>query len=203
MADGTAVKPISHVLIETLLDWPVLLFLLLVVLLYRGRAEIIELLRNRRFEVSLGGTKISIGDAVEVLNTETKQALDDFRKNQDEIAALQEAVTALQARASESVPRTRSKASKDAPGDPAAAPPPSPEPAAAAGGNRRPGSYQHMLKSITESSFEWRSLERLAIEARISESEARAILADHADQIVLGKDKAGKALARLKRAGDG
>ena len=38
MADPAAVQPTSHVLIESLLDWPVLLFVLLIVLFFRGRA---------------------------------------------------------------------------------------------------------------------------------------------------------------------
>ncbi len=211
MADPAAVQPTSHVLIETLLDWPVLLFVLLVVLFFRGRDQIMELLRDRKVEVSLGGNTISIGDAVQSLDMETKQALEDFRKNQADIAALQDSMAEVQAAMTKSAPKSRSKASKEvpkeatkeAPGEAAPPPPPSPEPAPAAGKSRRPGSYQRMLQSITDSSFEWRSLERLAIEARISESEARAILAEHSDQIVLGKDRTGKPLARLKRAGDG
>jgi hypothetical protein len=47
--------------------------------------------------------------------------------------------------------------------------------------------------------FTWRTVERLAIEAGVSEGEAHEILAAHSNEVVIGKSRDGKLIARLRQ----
>lgn len=190
---NVAAQPLSHLLIETLLDWPFLLFLLLATVLILSRGQIAQIIQTRQIDVSLGGNTISIGEAVRELDNETSQAIEDFRRHQDEIETLKAAVARLE------VAQGAAPSGTEPEMPPAEAPA---APGAPGGGSRRPGSFERMLDSISSSKYRWRSLERLAIEARVSEKEARDILKDHADQVVLGKSQTGKMLARLKETSD-
>ena len=72
---------------------------------------------------------------------------------------------------------------------PAAQPGPSAE--------RRAAAFKRMVEAMQDDRFSWRTLERLAIESGVDEAEARDILAEHLDQVVLGKSREGKLIARL------
>jgi DNA-binding response OmpR family regulator len=62
---------------------------------------------------------------------------------------------------------------------------------------RRAAVFKRMLAGLQGDRFTWRSIERLAVESGVDEAEAREILAEHPDEVVLGKSRDGKLLARL------
>jgi two-component system OmpR family response regulator len=62
---------------------------------------------------------------------------------------------------------------------------------------RRTSAFKRMVAAMQDDRFAWRTIERLAVEAGVDEAEAREILAEHLDQVVLGKSHEGKLIARL------
>ena len=62
---------------------------------------------------------------------------------------------------------------------------------------RRASAFKRMIAAMQDDRFSWRTIERLAVEAGVDEAEAREILAEHLDQVVLGKSHDGKLIARL------
>jgi DNA-binding response OmpR family regulator len=62
---------------------------------------------------------------------------------------------------------------------------------------RRAVAFKRMMEAMQDDRFNWRTVERLAIETGVDEAEAREILAEHLDQVVLGKSHEGKLIARL------
>lgn len=62
---------------------------------------------------------------------------------------------------------------------------------------RRASAFKRMVAAMQDDRFAWRTIERLAVEAGVDEAEAREILAEHLDQVVLGKSHDGKLIARL------
>jgi hypothetical protein len=62
---------------------------------------------------------------------------------------------------------------------------------------RRAMTFKRMVATMQDDRFDWRTVERLAIEAGVSEAEAHEILAEHPGEIVLGKSRDGKLIARL------
>jgi hypothetical protein len=57
--------------------------------------------------------------------------------------------------------------------------------------------FKRMVATMQDDRFEWRTVERLAIGAGVSEAEAHEILAEHPGEVVLGKSRDGKLIARL------
>jgi DNA-binding response OmpR family regulator len=57
--------------------------------------------------------------------------------------------------------------------------------------------FKRMVAALQDNRYSWRTVERLAIEAGVEEAKAHEILAEHADEIVLGKSHEGKLIARL------
>jgi hypothetical protein len=62
---------------------------------------------------------------------------------------------------------------------------------------RREVVFQRMMAAMQYNRFRWRTVERLAIEAGVTEAEAHEILAAHPKEVVLGKSSNGKIIARL------
>jgi DNA-binding response OmpR family regulator len=62
---------------------------------------------------------------------------------------------------------------------------------------RRAAVFRRMVAAMRDNRFDWRTLERLAIESGVSEPEAHEILAEHPDEVTLGKSRDGKVMARL------
>jgi DNA-binding response OmpR family regulator len=62
---------------------------------------------------------------------------------------------------------------------------------------RRASAFRRMVAAMQDDRYAWRTIERLAVEAGVDETEAREILAEHLDQVVLGKSHDGKLIARL------
>ena len=71
--------------------------------------------------------------------------------------------------------------------------------ASQAGGlaERRAVVFKRMVAAMQDDRFNWRTVERLAIQSGVDEAEAHEILAEHPDEVVLGKSHDGKLLARL------
>jgi hypothetical protein len=57
--------------------------------------------------------------------------------------------------------------------------------------------FQRMVAAMSDNRFSWRTVERVALEAGVTEVEAHDILAAHARDVTLGKSKDGKLIARL------
>jgi DNA-binding winged helix-turn-helix (wHTH) protein len=74
----------------------------------------------------------------------------------------------------------------------AAAPPPPPSQ-----DGQRALAFKRMVEALQDNRYSWRTVERLAIEAGVDETKAHEILAEHSDEIVLGKSHEGKLIARL------
>jgi two-component system OmpR family response regulator len=62
---------------------------------------------------------------------------------------------------------------------------------------RRALAFRRMVEALQDDRFSWRTIERLAIEAGVDEAEAREILGEHLDEVVLGKSREGKLIAKL------
>jgi DNA-binding response OmpR family regulator len=62
---------------------------------------------------------------------------------------------------------------------------------------RRAAAFKRMVEAMQDDRFSWRTVERLAIEAGVDEAEAHEILAEHLEEVVLGKSREGKLIARL------
>ena len=57
--------------------------------------------------------------------------------------------------------------------------------------------FQRMISVMSSNRFSWRTVERVALEAGVSEAEAHDILAAHPHDVVLGRSKDGKVIVRL------
>jgi two-component system OmpR family response regulator len=57
--------------------------------------------------------------------------------------------------------------------------------------------FKRMVSAMQDNQFNWRTVERLAIVSGVDESEAHEILAEHPNEVVLGKSQDGKLLAKL------
>jgi hypothetical protein len=62
---------------------------------------------------------------------------------------------------------------------------------------RREAAYRRMVTAMQDDHYNWRTIERLAIDSGVAEDEAHEILAEHPQEVVLGKSHEGKLLARL------
>ncbi|QOZ43796.1 hypothetical protein XH89_10110 [Bradyrhizobium sp. CCBAU 53340] len=57
--------------------------------------------------------------------------------------------------------------------------------------------YKRMVAAMQDNQYNWRTVERLAILSGVDENEAHEILAEHPNEVVLGKSQEGKLLAKL------
>ena len=67
----------------------------------------------------------------------------------------------------------------------------------ASAAERRAAVFKRMVTAMQDDRFTWRTIERLAIESGVDETEAHDILAEHPGEVVLGKSGDGKLIARL------
>jgi two-component system OmpR family response regulator len=75
-----------------------------------------------------------------------------------------------------------------------AAKPPQPVPSRE---EQRATVFKRMVAAMQDNQFNWRTVERLAVLSGVDESEAHEILAEHPNEVVLGKSQDGKLLAKL------
>jgi DNA-binding response OmpR family regulator len=71
------------------------------------------------------------------------------------------------------------------------------QPPGASEEGRRATVFKRMVVVMQDDRFDWRTVERLAIDAGVNEAEAHAILAEHPGEVMLGKSREGKLIARL------
>ena len=76
---------------------------------------------------------------------------------------------------------------------------PAPSPSGPSEEDRRATVFKRMVAAMQDNRFTWRTVERLAIESGVEETEAHAILAEHPGEIVLGESREGKVIARLSQ----
>jgi len=76
-------------------------------------------------------------------------------------------------------------------------PPSKPSQPATSREEQRATVYKRMVAAMQDNQFNWRTVERLAILSGVDESEAHEILAEHPNEVVLGKSQEGKLLAKL------
>jgi two-component system OmpR family response regulator len=62
---------------------------------------------------------------------------------------------------------------------------------------QRAAVFKRMVAAMQDNQFNWRTVERLAIVSGVDENEAHEILAEHPNEVVLGKSQDGKLLAKL------
>jgi two-component system OmpR family response regulator len=62
---------------------------------------------------------------------------------------------------------------------------------------RRAAVFKRMVAAMRDDRFNWRTVERLAINAGVNEAEAHEILAEHPGEVVIGKSRDGKLIARM------
>src|SRR4029077_11815043 len=62
---------------------------------------------------------------------------------------------------------------------------------------RRAAVFKRMVAAMRDDRFNWRTVERLAINAGVNEAEAHEILAEHPSEVVIGKSRDGKLIARM------
>ncbi len=72
-----------------------------------------------------------------------------------------------------------------------------PPPPAPSREEQRATVFKRMVAAMQDNQFNWRTVERLAIVSGVDESEAHEILAEHPNEVVLGKSQDGKLLAKL------
>ncbi|MBR1091660.1 response regulator transcription factor [Bradyrhizobium manausense] len=74
---------------------------------------------------------------------------------------------------------------------------PSPAPPAPSRDEQRAIVFKRMVAAMQDNQYNWRTVERLAVLSGVDESEAHEILAEHPNEVVLGKSQEGKLLAKL------
>jgi hypothetical protein len=157
-----------------LLDWPALAFLLVVLFS-------IAFYRPISRALSRGDVVLSWGENRHITVTQLpKKLTEELDPLRDEIEALKAAVTALEKGV--------------APGTVPAVEPPRAQPLTDA---EEEVARERMLEALASPDYLWRSVERLAVIAGISEDQAEKLLrADR--QVVLGRGKSQRKIARLK-----
>lgn len=137
-----------------------------------ARTEFFDLLSKRQITIKVGDNEVNVGDAVEKLVDETAVTAGDIEALQTQIDELKAAVV---------VPDVAAEA-----------------PAAA---EDRPADdddvvLARMREELRSWKYKWRSIERLALLAGVSETRAHALLSQQAD-IQLGIGKSGRRIAKF------
>jgi hypothetical protein len=196
LATGASSSP-WYQLIPKVLDWPFLLFVLLV-------AALVLFYREIQGRVGKGGFSLKWGDGeitIQELSGSLDKELDPIKDDLTELRAELHQIGSERSRVP--IERTREHIAfiagpppvTDLPGPPLALPPP-PEPGPI-------GAQARVRRALEGSEYRWRSIERLAAAAGVPESSALEILrADPEVRLSLGKS--GRRIAGLRsRVGDG
>jgi hypothetical protein len=163
--------PFWQQMILKVLDWPVLLFLAVAILVFIFRRQIGSALDRGDIVISWGqGRSIHVAQLSKSLDEE----LDPIR---DEIDSVKEAVAVLKS---------------------AGAPPVLPaEPKTLSHEARRVAS-DRMVDALRDGRYVWRSIERLATIGGVSEGQALDMLREDNANVVLGRGKSQQPIARLR-----
>tara|TARA_R110002110_G_scaffold241927_1_gene458254 strand:+ start:546 stop:1283 length:738 start_codon:yes stop_codon:yes gene_type:complete len=192
-------------LLDKILDWPVLAFAILMMLFGALGREVLELVRTRNIKV---GSFLEIGERIR----EVKDEVGAVEAVTDDITGgLEARVTALETaifRSGETVSlrglgllEGLHTIAPSAPDDPGASEPkdrvqadPITDPAGDI------ALFDRLVAAIRDSRFEWRSLERLAVETGLSEEEVRRLFRDYGEgkvRMSLGKARPGQPRPRI------
>ena len=157
-------------IILQVLNWPFLLFwLALIVLVVFGR-KISALFERSHIEISWGKNKhIRLRDLSESIDQELDPIREELVELRTQLGAVtQKSVEGEKKEVPQEMPEGEVKLTKD-----------------------------RMYKALRSPKFNWRSIEKLADFSRTSEDQILEFLAED-DNVVLGSDKAGRRLAKLK-----
>lgn len=125
---------------------------------------------KRQVTVKVGGNEVTIGDAIETLADKTSVSVADIEALQTQIDALKPSIGTLS---------SADESSLDTTDIPAA------------------DVVERLRNGLENSSYTWRSVERLALQAGISENRAHELLANQPD-VKTGRGKSGRVIARLR-----
>lgn len=153
-----------------LLDWPFLLFLLILIGALVFRRKILALFERSHIEFSWGKDKhIRLQDLSENIDQELDPVREELAELRSQIGALtHESVEGRKTEVLQEMSKEEVRATKD-----------------------------RMYKALRSPKFTWRSIEKLASYSRTSEDRILEFLAED-DNVVLGSDKAGRRLAKMK-----
>lgn len=165
-----AAPDLTITLLERILDWPFLLFILIAGIFLFARSEFFALLSKRQVSVKMGNNEVTIGDAIEKLTDETFVTAAD-------IEALQTQINAL-------------KSEKHQP------PSDDEQPVNEANEPSTEVVIGLLRNGLANSRYTWRSIDRLALEAGVSNDRAHSLLAQQPD-VKIGRGKSGRNIARL------
>jgi hypothetical protein len=188
IADAAAEPHIGIVLVQRLLDWPFLLFVVLAAAIYIFRDPLAQALRSGGVTVEWGDRKLTVGEAVQVIDDDLKETLDDFRTSMERIQAAEGKIETLNAAVAELQSKTEGVPSVEIE-------PPKPE---AAAPPRRERLWRTLEGSLNDARYRWRSTERLAIITGVSQDQCREVLREHPDEVVISRGKSGREIAGLR-----
>lgn len=163
---------LPSIVIEGLLNWPFLAFLLALALLWFMRNDLVNLMKNKNITVSIAGNQVMIVDAVETINRETET----------EFVALQERVLGLEAKFDQLALATD---------DPELAG----KLSAAASEKGDEEIWERLNSELQDGKYTWRTVDRLALVAGVAPEKVHTILARH-DDVRMGRSKSGRKIAR-------
>lgn len=158
-------------LIIKFLEWPFLLFVFLFVLIIIFRRQIRTVLGREDITISWGeGRSIKLRDISDHLDQELDQIREDIQLLKETLHNLQKGTSSYDEKT------VVSKVLSE---------------------QERHDAAKRMIEALEDSKWRWRTLERLSIIAGITESEAIKILRGN-HEVVLGQDKSGNHMARLR-----
>ena len=155
-------------LVLAMLNWPFLLFVGIVILTYTFKAEFKKV-------ISRGGITLVWGDKSFEISELPDQLDESFAPVSDDIDDLKQRIIAL-----EETTRTAKSTDDETPLD----------------AKSVEAARQRMLAALEESSFRWRSIERLSSIAGISVAQSSEILRPM-KEVVFGRGKSGRTIVRL------
>lgn len=153
------------------LEWPFLLFVILLVLIVIFHRQIRTILGWGDITISWGeGRSINLHDISDHLDQELDQIREDIQLLKENLHTLQKGTQSYDEKL------VVSKVLSE---------------------QERFDAAQRMIAALKNGKWRWRTLERLSIIAGITESEAIKILRGN-DEVILGQDKSGNHIARLQ-----
>jgi len=153
------------------LEWPFLLFVFLLVLIFIFRHQIRTILGRGDITISWGeGRSIKLHDISDHLDQELDQIREDIQLLKETLHTLQKGTPSYDEKTV--VAKVLSE-------------------------QERHDAAKRMIEALKDGKWRWRTLERISIIAGITESEAIKILRGNYE-VVLGQDKSGNHIARLR-----
>ncbi len=169
-------ESLKHLMVSKLLDWPFLLFVLVIVVGFRFGQEIVAVLRRGDITLAWGERSIRLRDLSQSFDKE----IDPIR---DDIDGLKRAVTRLEAQGVQidhpqpSLPETAATS--------------------AARNDLQEETKRRLREALQSPKFSWRSIDRLAAIAAVEESVVLDVLRSD-PEVIFSLGKSGRQLAGLR-----